>query len=79
MQGKMYSPNEIAEMYGVSLKTARRYMLAMGCETKPYRVSESALRKWKDKRLREPVDYQATSDRFTAAEKKIIFRFQRKG
>lgn len=78
MSGKMYSAIMIAEMYGVTPKTAREYMKQMGCEKKPYRVSEEALRKWKKKRYCPPVDYQKASDEFQAMLKKMEIRFGRK-
>ena len=66
-------------MYGVTPKTAREYMKQMGCEKRPYRVSRSALMKWKKERYSAPVDYQKASDEFQQAREKMIMRFRRKG
>lgn len=79
MPPKMYSAKMIAEMYGVTPKTAREYMKQMGCEKKPYRVSSAALSAWKKKRYSEHVDYQKASEEYQAMKEKLILRFQAKG
>lgn len=79
MPGKMYSAKEIAEMYGVTPKTAREYMRQMGCEKRPYRVSSSDLARWKKMRYCAPVDYQKAFEEYQAAREKVIMRFQMKG
>ena len=76
---KMYRASEIAEMYGVTPKTAREYMKQMGCEKRPYRVSGTDLAKWKKKRYCKPVDYQKASNEYEAAKEKVLLRFRKKG
>lgn len=63
---KRYTAKDIAAMYDVSLKTARRYMHQMGCETKPLRVSEAKLNAWI--KLREPpcVDYRRAMKKYAS-------------
>jgi len=49
---RKYKAKDIAEMYGVTNKTARLYMHEMGCEVRPLRVSESQLAAWVKSRER---------------------------
>jgi hypothetical protein len=79
MPGKMYSAKEIAKIYGVTPKTAREYMKQMGCEKRPYRVSDIDLARWKKRRYSAPVNYQKALDDYQAAREKVIMRFQMKG
>jgi len=50
----LYSPKQVAERYGVSEKTATRYMRKMDHQEKPLRVTERALEAWENGRTYEP-------------------------
>lgn len=54
---KMFSAKDVAERYGVSIKTARRYMHRMGCREKPLRVSIAKIEAWDKFNELPVVDY----------------------
>lgn len=69
---RFFKASEIAVKFGVSEKTARRYMKSMPHIVKPLRVTEEALRKWEKDRQREPVDYTKAVEAYRKAEELLI-------
>ena len=57
MNLSLYDSKAIAEMYGVTVQTARKYMKFMGCKDKPFRVTEQQIKAWNRSREKPPVDY----------------------
>lgn len=55
--GKIFKAADIALRYGVSEKTARRYMKSMRHQVKPLRVRFEDVCAWDKARERKPVDY----------------------
>ena len=51
---KLLTAKDIAERYGVSEKTAMRYMRKMECMEKPLRVTERAVTAWEISRMYQP-------------------------
>lgn len=70
---RLLSAKDIALRYGVSERTARRYMHSMGCLTSPLRVSQARLEKWEKSREGEPVDYRK-SMKANATQKQLLLR-----
>ena len=66
---------DIANIYNVSERTARRYMHQMGCETKPLRVTEAKMKAW-DKSREEPPVYYSELIKKAAREKALMFRMK---
>ena len=56
MLQKLYSAAEIAERYGTSECTARRYMRKMRHMESPLRVREEDLREWENRRTVDSPD-----------------------
>ena len=56
MMQKLYSAGDIAERYGCSLCTARRYIRKMRHMENPLMVAESDLREWENRRTVEPPE-----------------------
>ena len=50
---------QVAERYGVSIRTAQRYMRKMEHMEKPLRVTEQALEAWEIGRTYEPIREKA--------------------
>lgn len=75
---RLLNAEAVAERYGVTVQTARKYMRQMGCgKKKPLRVSESQLRRWDKERESPPVDYLLAMAKYKKAEEMILRQKER--
>ena len=72
MERRVYDSKAVAERYGVSVETARKYMHLMGCKIRPLRVTEKQMADWDQSRSGPPVDYLAAIARNKKVEAMIM-------
>ena len=72
MELKLYDSRAIAEMYDVTLQTARKYMKLMGCSGKPFRVTMKQIRAWNESRAKMPEDYEEAMKRYSKVQSMIL-------